>query len=397
MKNPSLTLLALAVAAPAAYALDLKDEDVKLGLALQLQIRAEWADAEDKTGASYNVAEGTATQPDAVDFYVRRARFGVKGSYKDDYKFAFVLRMDQEDKATSVAAGSTYNKDASINRRPEAHQVYIGREFKQGNLTHYVQAGLDYAFFNGPSAVVSSNTLLFVNGRSTEQAALLAPRGVGVKYKLTAPYVTWGVDIQNNVGDSANTADNGEGLCYTTRVHITPENEWKIAAPAESFLGKPGKGVLLSAEYGKNVDDITTSGIVDITAYGFELYGHWDAVSALAEYRSVLTENQTAKTEVTSNVWLVQAGYAMPCPLVKGAIVEPAIRFQSIDLDADEDKETPDFGSGEYGASGTQIDVGVNYYLNNANTKFALDYANWTAEDGDAKAQIIRAQLQLYF
>lgn len=390
MKHTSPTLLTLAalVIAPAAYALDVKDDDVKLGLSLQLQVRAEVAKAEDGTGASYNVADGSVTQPDAIDFYLRRARFGIVGTYKNDFKFGFIMRADNEDK-TAVGAG----------RALEVQQAYIGREFKQGDkITHLVQAGLDYAFFNGTAAVASSKTALFVNARATENAWLLAPRGVGMKYQMKAPYVTWGVDIMNNVGDGANAADDGEGLCYTTRVQVSPEGDLKIATPAESFLGKDGKGVLVALEYGKNVDDVAGVAVLDKSAFGLEVYGHFNQVSALAEVRDVKTTDQITDVSVKSRVWLLQAGFAFPCPMVKGAIMEPAIRYTKIDLDKEDDAEASDYGSAEYGLSGKQFDLGVNYYLNGtANTKFSLDYSNWKAEEGDAKAQIIRLQAQLYF
>lgn len=411
MKHTSPTLLTLAalVIAPAAYALDVNDADVKLGLSLQLQVRAEVSAARDYNNNNYNVAEGSVSQQDAVDFYIRRARLGFKGTYKDAFKFAFILRADAEDKTT-----------AGVGRTPEVQQAFVGREFKQGNLTHYVQAGLDYAFFNGTSAIASSNTALLINARATEQAGMLAPRGVGLKYQLKAPYVTWGVDIQNNIGDSVNsdsTNGHGEGMCYTTRVHITPENEWKISTPAESYLGAPGKGILVSLEYGRNVDDViaevatptatagtVTAKVTDRQAWGSEVYFHYDAVSALAEWREVVDSNTNSTTDVLTTVkkriYLIQAGYAMKCPMVEGAVVEPALRFQRIDLDRENATDVAfkgDYGSAEYGNSGKQIDLGVNYYLNKANTKFALDYAYWRAEDGDGQANILRAQMQLYF
>jgi hypothetical protein len=391
--SPTLLTLAALVLAPAANAVDINDADVKLGLSLQLQVRAEVSKAEDSTGASYNVAEGTVTQPDAVDFYIRRGRFGLVGTYKDDVKFGFIVRADNEDKKPATAGTGDV-----VGRALEVQQFYLGRDIKQGDLTHYIQAGLDYAFFNGPSGVASSKTALFVNARATENSALLAPRGVGVKYKLTAPHITWGFDIQNNTGDGANAADNGEGMCYTTRLHFSPEGEWKIATPTESFLGKDGKGVLVAIEYGKNVDNVVAATIVDTSAFGLEVYGHFDKVSALAEVRDVKTTEQVSETDVKARVWLLQAGYALPCPLVKGAIMEPALRYTKIDLDTEDDAETSLYGSAEYGNSGTQFDVGVNYYLDGkANTKFSLDYSNWSAEEGDAKAQIVRLQAQLYF
>lgn len=389
----SRTLLTLAAlgTATGAQALTVEDADVKLGLSLQLQVRADYSDAQTGTGANYSIHEGNVGgTDDPVDFYVRRMRIGFKGSYKDDYRFAALIRLDGQDRE-AAASGS---------RTALAHVAYLERVWKSedGKLEQSFRAGLDYAFFNGSSAVFPSGSALLPAGRVTEN--MLAPRGAGVGYKLDCPMATWGVDVQNNINDDddspappATNPGEGDGLFYSTRIHLTPPGDLAIKKPVESFAGKEGKGVMLSAEYGVNVradTDVTTDN------FGFELLGHVDALTALAEFRAGTITDNGAKTETKQQIWLVQAGYAFP---LLGKVVEPAARYSVIDLDTDNDNEGNNYGTNTdfAAASGTQIEVGVNCYLNGYNNKVQVMYQMWEAEEGDADAQIVCAQWGMYF
>lgn len=378
----SRTLLLTAALLPAAGALDVSDDDVKLGLKLNLQVRAEQADAQNANGTEYNVAGSATGNNDPADFYVRRARLGFQGSFKGDYKFAYLIRADNQDKSASPAA-----------RGLETHVAYLERVWKQGEgkFEHSLRAGLDYAFYN--SASMWGGGGLMIASRATDNTGLLAPRGVGVGYRLTAPWITWGVDMQNNQND---TAAGGEGLTTTTRVHITPEGEWKIGRFVETWAGKSGKGALLAAEYGVNAN--ASAGTSVASGWAVEALFHYDAISALAEYRTAETQ-----AEVEREVWLVQLGYALPVGETK-QVIEPAVRYTSIDRDVDNDAENASYGAwsstaggAEYGSSGTQIEVGVNWYLHGPGHKVQIAYQDWSAEEGDADAQILRAQWALSF
>jgi hypothetical protein len=402
VKHTSLTLLSLAALTPAAFALDVKDDDFKLGLSLQLQARAEIADAKASDGeTAYSITSGASVESnDPVNFYLRRMRMGFKGSYQKDWKFGALIRIDNQDK--DVVGTTT----ATTNRRPETHVAVIERVIHQESLKieHSIRLGLDYAFFNGVTSVFSSSSYLLPTIRATEHSGFLAPRGTGIGYKLDAPFVTWGFDIQNNVNDDTESGatHGGDGLCYTTRVQITPDGELAIKKPVESFIGKPGKGIMLSAEYGKNTNyRAAAASPQDLTAYGVELLGHLDGLTVLAEWRAAkLTDVESSGADETRsrNIMLIQAGYAFP---LGDDVIEPAFRFSKLDLDKDDVGETDTnitYGTADYGNSGRQIELGVNYYFRGTTTaKFQLGYQNWKAEQGDAKASIYRAQMQLSF
>lgn len=439
MKHTSRTLLALAVLSPAAFALDVKDDDLKLALKLQLQIRAEKSWAKDTTGQQYNLTENVANQEgDDMDFYVRRARIGFAGTWKGEYKFAYLLRNDDMDK--SVQSVTVYNdvnnngkQDAgektqtvsngiTSNRVPVTHYAYIERIIKQEDLgiEHSLKMGLDYAFFNGSEGGgFSSSSFLFPNQRAT--GSMLAPRGVGAAYKVSGKRFILGLDVQNNTGDTAGasldgSSNGGEGLFYGTRLQVIPfdSDEKGHMKTVESFLGKDGQGVLISAELGVNQNDNTSATTnVNTTAYGFEVLGHYDGLTVLAEYRQIIAapqvQDSTAESDKEKTVgtcYLVQAGYAMP---LGDQVIEPAFRFTRLNNKAQSDAalnaEVNNFGAREWGASGYSYDAGVNYYLHGHSNKVQLAYQHWRSEAGQwvgtdwvaPQADVVRFQWQLSF
>jgi hypothetical protein len=399
MTLPSRTLLLAAAALPALGALDVSDDDVKLGLKLNLQVRAEKADASNAAGADYSIIDGAGVDSDPVDFYVRRARIGFAGSYKGDYRFQYIIRIDNQDKSSSSSSSSidpmaTSSQSVNFNRRPETHVAFLERVFKSedSSFEHSIRAGLDYAFFNSASVWGGSGMLLA--SRSTDQSAMLAPRGVGIGYKLTAPWVMLGVDVQNNVSDDA--AGSGDGLCYTSRAHISPEGEWKVKGYQESWAGKPGKGLLVGVEVGRNVGADNGTTRTTTTAYGIDAVVHLDGLSALVEFRRAVAENTGTGAETKRQIILAQAGYAFV--LENKTAIEPAVRVSQIDLNTDNDNETaPYTAAAEYGASGTQYEAGVNWYLNGNGHKLQALYQRWEAEEGEAEADVVRAQWAMSF
>jgi hypothetical protein len=389
--KPSRTLLTLAAAAaaPAAWGLDVTDADLKLGLTMQLQLRAEAGYAETDTGAKYSVAQG-GVNPDTADFYVRRARIGFTGMYKEKFKFAAILNADNTDK--------TGNADSGRSVKP--HAMFVGTSFLcmlSDSIKHYVQFGLDDAAYNGSQNIFSSRELLLPASRGSGN--LMKSRSVGVKWMINAPNVQAWIDVQNNSGDD-NTAgnyredDKGDGLWYSARVHLSPEGDLKIAKATESFLGASGTGVLVAIDGAVNDSD-TTGANQDVTTrgYGVELLGHLDGLTALAEIRA--QEQSGNGTNTDSLVYLVQAGYALPW---NDMILEPAARISVIDLNKGDDDETSPFSANDYGASGVQYEVGANLYINKHNNKLQAAYTNWDGESsGSAKANIVRVQWQLAF
>ncbi len=391
--SPTLLIIAALAAAPGMHALSVKDDDLSLGLKLQLQVRAEKGWAKDRNGNMWNATENVAGEPDDMDFYVRRARIGFSGTWKGEYKFAYLMRTDNQDKNNSASTTGT------AGRTPQTHVAYIERIIKQEDMgiEHGVRMGLDYAWFNGASAAFSSSSFLFPTERAT--AGMVGPRGVGVGYKLQHKMVTWGVDVQNNTGDNQATnandgsADQGEGLFYGTRVQVIAmdSDEKGHMKTVESFLGKDGTGVLVSAEYGINRDDNTAGNntSTNTTAYGFEVLAHHNAFTALAEYRQTIAKPVTPSTaaldeNTVGTCYLFQIGYAMP---MGDQVLEPAFRWTKLNSRAHSSGaaggELSEYGSTEYGSSGYSWDLGVNYYIHGFSNKVQLAWQHWRSEESN--------------
>lgn len=429
----STTLIALAAGAFAADTVApptqvpivpaVKDSSLKLTIGGQIQFRTDWSQARGSDDQPYNVTTGTAgSKSDDLDFYLRRCRLFVNGAY-GDYTLKFGMRADNADKA-SAGGGRAF----------EIHYASITRKWS-GSATHYLQIGLDYAFFNTAS-LGSSSAHLFPAARATE--GLLAPRGAGVGYRVDAGPIFFGVDVQNNnkvmdngTGDEANSTGSvyqSEGLCYTSRLEFSPVGDWAIKPKdfKESYAGKTGKGWMVGIEAGLNHHDTEAAGAGergrwrDTLVVGAESLLHLDSLSALVEYRWVRQTTNTDIGEIDNtanvdnprycNIFVIQAGYALPCMMVSGAILEPVARYTNLDYNR-AGQESASFGSGtEYAAasaSGDQYDLGVNWYPSAGvyNNKVSVLYTHWLAETDRGnvanstkpKADIVRVQYQWLF
>ncbi len=407
--SPSLLALVAIATVPTAYGLDVKDEDLTLAFHLRTQVRAERAWSADNAGDPYNIASGATGLPDSADFYIRRLRLGFKGTYKNDYKFATIIRMDNSDRSDSSTSTSSGGRTLAT-----AHAAWLSRSFTQDStgFKHTVKAGLDWAFFDSAADLYSSSEYLFPSPRATEGSTFMPVRGVGVAYKVTGRLggkeFAYGVDIQNNVNDSTTmTNGKGEGLCYTNRFEYIPydTSEKGHMKTTESFVGATGTGVLIGLEAGINKNaNISATAHANRKAEGIEVLVHHNELTALVEYRLTqlaTTNNAVADTNVGSKAIIIQAGWAKE--LSNGTVIEPAFRWSRIDLDRDS-IETSNYGSNDYGNSGFQTELGVNWYLNKHAHKIQFAYQNWRGEDSasatvenPARANILRAQWQLNF
>lgn len=381
----SKTLSALALlgaAIPSTFALSIKDDQVKLGVGIRIQTRATIADADNAAGDEYSYQRGVTGANDPIDFAVRRARLMMKIGYGENWKGGFEMTADKVDLA-----------DNKSGRSVDIYTAWMERVFKTDMLEHAVHFGLDKPYNNPSDAAVSSSKFLFPNENAA--GSLLAPRGVGIGYRLNHSMFDVAVDLQNNAVVHSGVATEDEGLFYGARVEASFSPEWFTTKRADSYLGKEGHAAVLGVSYGINNDAQVGANSVTTSAFGVDILFWMNNITAYAEFRS-----QTIATDIVAggslddvkaNVFVIQGAYAFP--LENGCVIEPALRFQKIDLNTDNDNETAPIGANaDSGKSGTQVDLGVNYYLDGHNSKIQVAYQIWKAEDGDAKANIIRIQ-----
>lgn len=393
----SKTLSALALLGaviPAAHALSIKDDTVKLGVGIRLQTRATVADATGTDGQEYRVQSGTLDAVnDPLDFSVPRARLYLKIGYGENWKGELAFNADNID-----------NTGSNTNRALAVRYAWAQRIFKlEGEgMSHAIAFGLMKPLANAAAdASMSSSRALFPTDSATR--VLASYREMGIEWTFNHPMFLIAVDLFQNEDGSKDVStpesrDEAEGFLLGGRVEFSFSPEWFISKRAESFLGKEGRGLNFGISAISNQDDVDATATQTTTGIGVDIMAWWNSLSAFAEFRTQTVDTDAfagGTTDVTSEAIVVQAGWAIP--LENGCVVEPALRINLIDNDTDNDSETPNYGSGELGGSGTQIDIGINYYLDGHNNKLQLAYQMWEAEEGEADASIIRLQHQLNF
>jgi hypothetical protein len=429
---PTLALVAFqSFASSTIQAVTISDNDLQLNVGVALQGRAEVDKAKDDLGNPYDIDNGSAnSKSSTADFYLRRARLIFRGTYKESYGFNVTLRADgvghpaNDSKTPGISgtAAGTPNATTSSTGSVLIQQGYIYRKFNSDAVTQQAQIGLDYAFHNRQTNVVPSSEMLFPNYDATAQ--LLNNRAVGLAYRLNSDFVTFGVDIQNNAshqGSTANTIaapNHSEGLFYSGRIELTGPGIWRIPRDTDSFVGKPGTGLRLGVDIADNVDARTggapalgtdanpaPNNSQSTRDYGVDLLGHWDGLTVLFASRWDLVSNHAdagvSIPDSRKQAFVAQAGYAVP---FNGWAIEPAVRFERMDY---KDPAGTPYGVNnldDYGNSGKQYDIGLNFYWSGNNFKTQLEYSNWSSlypgavpAGVKAKASIYRLQQQLVF
>jgi len=408
VKHPVKTLAALAIlsaVAPSAYAVSIKDDVLSLTPGIRIQTRAQMSDA--TTGS---IGAGTTNAPGAVvgdeyrvqggiggavndplDFSMRRARLYMSFKYGSNWKGQFAINADKVDESGT----------ASASRGIVLRYAWLERTFDLGDgMNHAITFGLNKPYQNPSDAGMSSSRALLPNDNAA--SAYLAPRGVGVGYRFNHPMFLIAADLQNNTAakdtSTALSADQDEGFYYGVRAEFSFAPEWFIKKRAESFVGKEGQGLNIGLSYSANTDAVAAASTSSLSAYGVDVMFWMNGLSAYAEYRAGTTETDAyvgaSAADVDAEFIVLQLAYAFP---IGEEVLEPALRYQIIDSNTDAD-QVVNFGSNaETGAAGTQIDIGLNYYLSGHDNKLQLAVSLWESEEGEGDATIIRLQHQINF
>ncbi|HEX3135023.1 MAG TPA: hypothetical protein VHX44_15770 [Planctomycetota bacterium] len=422
MKHPVKTLAALAIlgaVAPSAHAMSIKDDVVSLKLTGNIQFRASLLNDASDTGATagtsgdYDPLRGTSGQSaEAARFDIRRARLGFVAKM-GDWTGNITLRAEKND--TSIGANG--------GRAVQLYYANIARDFKEGDMVHQIRMGLDKSFH--AESTQSSSTFLFPTDTIVDEK--VEKRGVGIGYRFNMPFLHFGADLHNNStgtkdGDFNNAASGDtNGLFYSARIEFAPGAEFMPDKRMHSFYGKEGTHLVigLDAQWDMgNLDAGNTAGAAlagttyskkDTFTWGPDVLFHWNGLTALAELRmrsASFDDTNTAngatdsRDDLKSMYWDIQAGYTFPTEYCG---IEPAIGYMVTDNNTDNDNEVVAYtviagpASIDNGASGTTLNVDVNFYWNGHDNKTQIAYQNWKAEDGDGDASIIRIQHQINF
>lgn len=424
---PTLTALALMGAIP-AFGASIAD-DLVIKPAAQLQLRAQiGAGGSGANGDDYNIYGGSTglgtdtEQNDTARFSLRRARFGVSAKNSTGWDALFQIRAGER---ADAGTGATSNQPVTL------YYANIGKTFKEDTVEQRLHIGLDKAF-NGESSI-SSSTYMFPNDRAI--ANLIEYRAIGVGYTIKNEFIKAGVDVMNGGGWSNfsdakaapaatatvnggfgpasqgvnNSSETKPGLFFSGRIEFAPGAEYMPAKKMESFAGAEGTHVVIGFDIQDDNKNLvaaagnggTAAKTIDQTTVilGPDVLVHWNSLSALIDYRVISVKQNVsagataaapldAADDVKGSAFGIQAGYAIP--LDAGFVIEPAIRFHKVDLNKDLDEGAVTiYKNGEWQAgqvSGSEFDIGLNFYWNGNANKTQIEYSSWKGEDSAAAA-----------
>ena len=435
--TPSLAILALSgfVTTSASAASIADDLQVKIKGYVQARATvAASATAADGSDVDYysNIVPSSATPPsvtsapgsesEVVRFGIRRIRLTFEATNSTGWFSNVTLR----DEPIELSGGNNNNFGVTI------YQAFIGKIFRTNDLEHSLKFGLDKPFHDESS--IGSTALLFGVDRPIS-TLLTFQREPGIAYKLSAPFLRIGGDLQNgtNVNRSAGTAtsanyDARPSPFMSFRIEVSPGEDMMPKKKTESYLGAQGNELLLGGDWQNTGRSYAVADQQrQMTVYGPDLLWHLNGLTMLAEFRwSRLNEEATGGAATNEKIdgrhWGAQAGYAFITPM--GIVIEPALRYSVMNFDHSQDEQsswglnttrdnavgnmanvlsTPGLTSANLASgvanlgSGAQWDVGINLYWNGFANKTQIGYQRWSSEAGEADASAFYVQQQVMF
>ena len=436
------TLLAIVCASGTLPAVTIKDDGLTVALKGQIQARASigaggtFESSSPTAPNSYDPLRGSTGEADLFRFDFRRVRVGIDAQYGDGWYGTITLASEKNDLTES----------GKNSRAVNLYYAYLGKTFKDEDISHSIRGGLDKIFNN--DSIISSSSALFPNDRPTQ--ALTSYRNLGLGYRFQSPIVNFGTNVANNSSGSkpkgagentvSDAGNSRNGFLVSGRVEFSPSKALMIEPDKrkESYLGKEGTQVVFGLEIQverNRLEDGAASGIAatnplapgtplagtnpyvvsNNTVWGPDALFHWNALTLLGELRA----GKTTRTQYNDNgaeaavepvpflYWSVQAGYAFPIP--GGLVLEPAIRFSFVDQNRDLDNNSNYFSGYDYAdmnykdggklqdISGKQVEIGLNLYEKGTTCKTQLEYLNWRGENGNGSAHMFILQQQIAF
>jgi len=150
-----------------------------------------------------------------------------------------------------------------------------------------------------------------------------------------------------------------------------------------SYIGE-GKRLSIGANY-ERLEDITSGGATfDLSAWGIDLFGNYEALTLQAEYDRFEKEYLHQK-DVEGYGWYIQGGYLLPLEY-KGARFEVGLRHQHLDPDTDTSRDKKKWTT-----------LGLNSYIRGHTLKVQVDYTFKDEEGQEIDNDTFMVQGQLDF
>lgn len=352
-------------------------DDINITTRIRLQPRFDMGDlVKSEDGNSYK---------SETDIYLRRIRLEFGGQLVQNLKYSLIFEADKNGKTAS--SGSPAN---------EVKIQYANLDYKFNDLFN-VRFGKAKLPYSRVSLTSSSKQLIVERPVSTEAAKKLfddyyQPHLVlhgKVSEGMFRYHVALGDGWEPNSTIQTGTTVHKSGLLYIARVEVSPPG-WVETGQSDAHLGK-GQHLTLGANYAaqKGIEYKGNDFEEDRTLTGFDISGHWNAITGQFEYNAWKEEyTDPIKSDKEPKGWYLQAGY-----FIDGPNIEPVVRYEVYDQDSNSDDKqwkTTTLGVNWYG-KGHSFKVGANW----AHTKYDPNASGWLT-NADSK-DVYQVQAQLYF
>ncbi len=360
---------------------------------------------------------------DRVDLYIRRGRYGIKGSARRDIRFQFTFAYDNVGKNSLTAATGTPQPVDDREYYLWDGYALIALEQSWANLTagyfrpQFGRESITSAFNVNSFTKALSNTYprTHVVGRSNARETGLNLGGLG--------RLADGVTLNYNLGwfDTNHPrtigTDNG-GLRWSPlwagRLALSlgdPEmDHYDLGYIVNGFNLRRGMTLAVNGTtQGRTNERVDgegryAGGFAHNRAWGADLLANWGSLNLSAEYvrltrgfsdAFVREHGAVRAAEFTDTVWFVRAGWNFP--LRGGRVLEPVAMYSAFDGDQDS----------VFWARGQDrvLDIGLNWYLDRNRAKVILHWVQqegrprsaYAAADGEARGDFLGMGLQLQF
>ncbi len=351
-------------------------DDTDMTIRIRLQPRFDMGDlVKSEDGNSYE---------SETDIYLRRIRLEFGGQLVQNLKYSLIFEADKNGKMAS--SGSPTN---------EVKIQYASMDYKFNDLFN-IRFGKAKLPYSRVSLTSSSKQLIVERPVSTEAAKKLFDdyyqAHLVLHGKASEGLFAYNLAVADgwepNSTIYTGTTVHKSGLLYLARVEVSPPG-WIEKNQSDSHLGK-GQHLTIGANYAaqNGIEYKGNTNEEDRTLTGFDISGHWNAITGQVEYNAWKVESTDSTRNTEPQGWYAQAGY-----FIVGPNIEPVIRYEVYDQDSNSDdkqEKTTTLGANWY-EMGHSFKVGVNW----AHTEYDTNASGYLASDD--KKDVYQVQAQLCF
>ncbi len=337
-------------------------------------------------GLKYDIPGEKNLKDNKADIYIRRGRFGFKGSIKKSLNFKIAFAYDnfgRDDLNPNDGARGSIKIDESRYSKIEVQDAYflwkaypelinfsigyfrpqVGREnITSGFSVITLEKGL-------PNSYVRRHIIgkpITGKGNASTNGRIFNLTMGGLLLKKY-----WSLNYNLSIGDDQNYTDKSNwSPLVAARVAVSlgdPEMKKYKLGYKQTYFGKR-KGVTLSLNYahqGEGIDRAKNKKFDKNELYGVDILANYGPVDFVAEYDVLKRDWANNLGSYTDKVWEVRAGYLIK---IGKQFIEPVVSYEKFKPDSN--------GNSIYGKKeNTRYDIGINWYINKQKLKVSLHYA----------------------